>query len=264
MATIALDPHRDEVASDHRFAATMAIVMALFVVAGFSTQYLAGRSTFDAPLRVHVHGVVFMGWVAIFVAQSWLATRGPLALHRKLGWVALGWMIVMVGAALAVMVAIVRNGTAPFFFKPQHFLIANPLAMLGFVGLTSAAVMMRKRTEWHARLHVCAMSMIMGPAFGRLLSMPLLMPYAFEAAVLASALFPVAGMIRDRRHLGRIHPAWWVGLGTLAAAVLLAEVLAASAFGDWVYQATVAGSPGAAIPGLEFATPPQSPLPPGR
>lgn len=264
MATLAPQSFRDEPASDERFAATMAIVMTLFVVAGFSTQYLMGRSTFASPLRVHIHAVAFMGWVAIFVTQSWLATRGPLALHRKLGWIAAGWMVAMVAAGLAVMIAVVRNGTAPFFFQPQHFLIANPLGLLGFVGLTCAAIAMRKRTDWHARLHICGMAMIIGPAFGRLLPMPLLIPYAFETAVVAGAMFPVAGAIRDWRKTGRVHPAWGIGLAVLAGTVITADLLAASPFGDWLYQATVAGSPGAAVPGMEFAPPPDTPLRTGR
>lgn len=264
MATLAFDRPREAPALDHRFAATMAMVMAAVVVAGFSTQYLMGRSTFASPLRVHVHAVAFMGWVALFVAQSWLATRGPLAWHRKLGWVAVGWMIVMIAAALAVMVAVVRNGTTPFFFQPQHFLIANPLSLLGFVGLTVAAVIMRKRTDWHARLHICGMTMIMGPAFGRLLPMPLLIPYAFEAAGFAAGLFLIAGMVRDRRRLGAVHLAWWSGLATLAVLILAPNVLASSPFGDWLYATTVAGSPGATVPGLEFAPPPKGPLLVGR
>jgi hypothetical protein len=251
---------RDEVAFDQRFAATMAIVMAVVVVAGFSTQFLAGRSTFASPLRVHFHAVAFMGWVALFVAQSWLATRGPLALHRKLGWIAVGWMGLMIVAALTVMIALVRNGTAPFFFQPQHFLIANPMALLAFVGLTGAAVAMRKRTDWHARLHICGMTMIMGPAFGRMLPMPLLIPYAFEAAGVAAAMFPIAGMIRDRRRLGYVHPAWWYGLGALAFIIVVPKLLAPTAFGDRLYAAVTAGTPGAAIPGMEFAPPPSGPL----
>ncbi|MFM5952860.1 MAG: hypothetical protein ACKOPE_00945, partial [Novosphingobium sp.] len=106
------------------FYARMAIAMALIVVAGFSTQLLMGRSSFGAPLRVHVHAVLFMGWVAIFVAQSQLATRGPIALHRRLGWLALGWIGLMLAAAMVVIVAMARNGTVPFFFAPQHFLLA--------------------------------------------------------------------------------------------------------------------------------------------
>ncbi|MGH6787725.1 MAG: hypothetical protein ACREBO_12930 [Novosphingobium sp.] len=264
MATLAYAPPREEPASDHRFAATTAIVMALTVIAGFSTQYLMGRSTFASPLRVHVHAVVFMGWVAIFVAQSWLATRGPLALHRKLGWVAVGWMVVMVGAALTVMIAILRNGTVPFFFRPQQFLLANPLSLLGFVALTTAAVVMRKRTDWHSRLHICGMTLIIGPAFGRLLPMPLLIPYSFEAAGVAASLFPIAGAIRDKRKLGRVHLAWGIGLAALAFTIVAPSLIAPTAFGDWLYQSVVAGSPGAAVPGMEFAPPPDTPLRTGR
>ena len=73
MATLAFDRPRDEVASDHRFAATMAIVMALVVAAGFSTQLAMGRSTFASPLRVHFHAVAFMGWVALFRCPTGIA-----------------------------------------------------------------------------------------------------------------------------------------------------------------------------------------------
>jgi hypothetical protein len=101
--------------------------------------------------------------------------------------------------------------------------------------------------------------MIMGPAFGRLLPMPLLIPYAFEAAGVAASVFIFAGMIRDKRVMGRVHPAWYWGLGTLYGLLLVAWLLAPTAFGDWLYQTTVAGHPGAATPGMEFAAPPQAP-----
>jgi hypothetical protein len=261
MATLAAhheEPARDEPAREEAFFASLAIVMALVIVAGFSTQFLAGRSSFASPPRVHFHAIAFMGWTAIFVAQSWLATRGPLALHRKLGWIAVAWMAAMIAAALLVIVAVVRNGTAPFFFQPQHFLIANPLSMFLFVGLTLAAVRMRHRTDWHARLHISGMTMIMGPGFGRLLPMPLLVPYAFQAAVAAAVVFPLAGMIRDVRKYGQVHPAWYVCLACLAALIALPGLLAPTRLGDGLYRAVTAGSAGAAIPGMAFAPPPGS------
>lgn len=257
MATIAAQ--HDEPAKGERFFSTMAIIMAVTVVIGFSNQFLMGRSTFASPLRVHFHAVAFMGWVAIFVTQSWLATRGPMALHRTLGWIAAAWMALMVLAAMIVIVSNVRGGTAPFFFQPQHFLIANPLSLFAFVALTGAAIRMRRQTDWHARLHVCGMTMIMGPAFGRLLPMPLLIPYAFEAAGVAASVFIFAGMIRDKRVMGTIHPAWYWGLAMLFGLLLVAWLLAPTAVGDWLYQSTVAGHPGEAIPGMEFAAPPQAP-----
>lgn len=262
MATLATAPAAyEEPAREERFFGTLAIVMALVIVAGFSTQFLTGRSTFASPLRVHFHAIAFMGWTAIFVTQSWLATRGPLALHRKLGWFAVAWMAAMVAAGLMVIVAVVRNGTSPFFFQPQHFLIANPLSILLFVVLTVAAVRMRHRTDWHARLHISGMTMIMGPGFGRLLPMPLLIPYAFQAAVAAAVVFPLAGMIRDVRKDGRVHPAWWVCLACLAVLIALPGLLAPTRFGDSLYRSVTAGTPGASIPGMAFAPPPDSGLP---
>lgn len=268
MATLAPDSaacDRPDFPADERsFFTRMAIAMALIVVLGFSFQLAMGRSTFASPLRVHVHAVLFMGWVAIFVLQSQLATRGPLPLHRRLGWLALGWIALMLGAALTVIVAMARNGTVPFFFTPQHFLLADPLTLIGFVGLTAGAIAMRKRTDWHARLHMGAMASLTGPAFGCLFPMPLMVPWAFEGAGVGSALLIIAGMIRDRRRSGRVHPAWWVGLAVLVGTLALARILSVSPLGDAIYQATVAGYPGADVPGLEYGQLPATPLRTGR
>ena len=268
MATLAQDPHIQSRVNtplrDGSFFAKMAIAMALIVVAGFSTQLAMGRSSFGSPLRVHVHAVLFMGWVAIFVTQSQLATRGPLALHRRLGWLALGWIVLMLAAAMTVIVAMARNGTVPFFFTPQHFLLADPLTLIGFTGLTAGAIVLRKQTDWHARLHICGMAMLTGPAFGRMLPMPLLAPWAFEAAGIASGLVIVVGIIRDRRRSGTVHRAWWFGLATVFGTLALARILAFSPIGAAIYQTTVAGYPGAAVPGLEYAKPPATPLRTGR
>lgn len=245
--------------SDLRFGMKLAIAMALTAVAGFSVQYLAGRSTFDAPLRVHLHAVAFFGWLAIFVAQGWLGTHGSIALHRRLGWLAMGWMGFMLAMGTWVIVAAVRAGTAPFFFRPAEFLIENPGTILLFMALTGYAVARRRETDWHIRLHVCALAAIMGPAFGRLLPMPLLIPHAFESAVVAGLVFPAAGMVRDLRRDGRIHPAWWRGLAILLAGFVVIWALAHSPVAVAAYDAVTAGSPGAAIPGLEFAPPPAPP-----
>lgn len=262
MATVAA-PYDEPVLAE-RFFGKMAIAMAIVVVLGFSTQLAMGRSTFASPLRVHFHAVMFMGWVAIFVTQSQLATRGPLALHRKLGWLAVGWIGLMLIAAFTVIIAMARNGTVPFFFQPQHFLIADPLTLVGFVGLTGAAIAMRRRTDWHARLQMGGMTLLTGPAFGRLLPMPLLAPYAFEAAGAASSVFLLAGMVRDWRRSRSVHPAWWVGLATLVGMLLAAQLIAHSALGDAIYRTTVAGYPGEQVAGMELAPPPGTPLRTGR
>lgn len=254
MATLA--PAQHQSASAESFYRTLAILMALVIVAGFSLNYAMGRSSFAARPLVHIHGLVFMGWVALFVAQSWLATRGPIALHRKLGWFGAGWAAVLVAMAFWIIIDVTQRGITPFFFQPQHFLIGNPLSALVFAGLTWAAIRLRRQTDWHMRLHICAMAAIIGPGFGRLLPMPLLIPYAFEWAGIAGLVFPLAGMIRDRMQTGRVHPAWVWGVLAILAIIPVTQILAHSAIGDSLYAVVTAGHPGAKVPGLEFAPPP--------
>lgn len=240
------------------FPAT-ALVMAAVIVIGFSTHYLMGRSTFARPALWHLHGVAFMGWVALFVVQSSTGASRSLALHRRLGWLAAGWSVVLVVLGIAITVRVVREGIAPFFFQPQHFLIANPLTVLVFAGLTAAAVRLRQRTDWHRRLHLTATAAIMGPGFGRLLPMPLMGPFAFQIVVLIGLIFPIAGMVRDYRREGRVHPAWLVGVGAILLVIPLAYAVAFSPIGDAAYAAVTQGAAGAAVDGRVAA--PAPPLP---
>jgi hypothetical protein len=214
-----------------------------------------GRSSFSAPLVVHAHAFVFMTWVGIYVLQNWLVATGRVALHRRMGWVALAWIGLMMWFGIAVTVSIVQRGMTPFFFLPQHFMIANPLGMLGFVGLVTAAIAMRRRTDWHRRLQLCAMTLLMGPAFGRLLPMPFLIPYAFEIASLAGLIFPAIAVGREARR-GAVHPAWRWGLPVLPILLLGALFIAHSPVGGAIYAWVTAGTTGAAVAPLEYGPSP--------
>ena len=149
--------------ADESYFFRMACAMAAVMVAGFSLQLAMGRSSFGAPLRVHAHAVIFFGWIVLFLTQARLASRGNFALHRRLGQLAALWMAAMVAAGLIVTVALVQEGRAPFFFYPQQFLIADPVNLLFFVGLTLVAVQHRRQPDWHMRLQICAFASLMGP-----------------------------------------------------------------------------------------------------
>ena len=263
MATLAQQPAAP-VAGDERFFLRAAIVMTITIIAGFSFQYLMGRSTFASPPRVHLHAFFFMGWVAIYLLQNIFVATGRMHLHRRLGWIAAFWIIPMVVMGCLVTAVMARNGTVPFFFRPLQFLIFDPVTVFAFAGLTVAAVRLRRRTEWHRRLHFCGMSLLLGPAFGRLLPMPLLQPWAWEAAFAATMLFPLAGVWADVRRSGRIHPAWHWGVATMIGALVVTEAITYSPLGTSIYDAVTKGSPGASIAPLEFAPPPAGPLMTGR
>jgi hypothetical protein len=263
MATIA-DSRLSPSGSDERFFLVAAIVMALVIVAGFSLQLAMGRSSFASPPLVHAHAIVFMGWVAIYLLQNVFVATGRMTLHRPLGWIAAAWLVPMLVLGCLVTLAMVRRGHVPFFFQPLQFLVFDPVSLFTFVGLTVAAIVLRRRTDWHRRLHYCGMAMLLGPGFGRLLPMPLLQPWAWEAIFAVSMSFPIAGMIADRRRDDRVHPAWAWGIGAMLAALLVTEAVTYSAVGDSLYRAVVAGSPGSGVGPLDFASPPAGPQITGR
>jgi hypothetical protein len=238
------------------FFRRMALVMAIIIAAGFTFQVAMGRSTFAARPLVHVHALVFFGWVALFLTQIWLVRAGDIARHRLLGRVGAVWVVAMVIMGIAITVDVTQRGIAPFFFQPQHFLVANPLGVLCFAGITAAAIVKRRESDWHRRLHLSALALLMGPAFGRLLPMPFMIPYAFEAAGIAGFVFIIVGMMRDWRVLGRVHAAWAWGLAVGAVWLTVSGPIARSSFGDALYQAVTAGHPGESVPGLAYAPPP--------
>ena len=258
MATLA-EP-RIDVGHDGRFFTISAVLMAALMVAAFSLQFAMGRSTFAAPALVHVHAVVFFGWVFIYLAQNVLVAKDAMTWHRRLGWIGAFWVVPMLVLGFAVTISMVRQGHAPFFFRPLHFLIFNPLTLVFFAGLTAAAVALRRQTMWHRRLHFCAMSLLLGPGFGRLLPLPLLQPYAWEASFAASFLFPFAGMAADLGRSGRIHQAWWWGTGAMLACFALAELITYTPVGTAIYGWIASGSPGASVAPLDFAPPPAGPV----
>jgi hypothetical protein len=252
MATAAKPPLAPGAVSDNNFFLKSAIVMAAIIVVGFSFQLAMGRSTFASPLRVHVHAVLFMGWVAIYLIQNVLVATDRIGLHRRLGWIAAGWMVAMTVSGIAVTVIVVRNGTTPFFFQPLQFLVFDPIAVLTFAGLTTAAIFLRRHTEWHRRLHFCGMTMLLAPAFGRLLPLPLLQPWSWEATFAVTLMFPLFGMWSDFRRSGQVHPAWVWGMVALLASFVLVQAITYGPAGIAIYEWATEGSRGAAIPPLEF------------
>src|SRR3954452_9073181 len=217
MATVIDRPLAPPIGNE-RFFLGAAIAMTIVIVSGFSNQLAMGRSTFYSPPLVHAHAIMFMGWVTIYLLQNIFVATDRMALHRRLGWVAAGWIVPMIILGFGVTLAMVRRGQVPFFFQPLHFLVFDPLSLLTFAALTGSAILLRARTEWHRRLHLCGRAMLMGPGFGRLLPMPLLQPWAWEASFAAGLIFPIVGMFADLKRRGQVHPAWRSGILTMIGA----------------------------------------------
>ena len=81
---------------------------------------------------------------------------------------------------------------------------------------------------------------------------------------MVTLLFPLAGVWADLRRSGRVHPAWWWGLGTMLMVFILTEAITYSPVGTALYDAVTEGTRGATIAPLEFPPPPAAPLMTGR
>jgi len=251
MATISIPVDADR--GEARFFLTMAGVMAAVIVAGFSFNIVMGRSSFGLPWLVHFHAWVMMGWVALYLTQNTLIFRDNVALHRRLGWLSVVWIpLILVMGVLVTRWSLQSHGGPPFFDQNQ-FLISNPLHLLGFACLAASAIAVRRTTAWHRRLMFCAFAMLTGPGVGRLLPSPLLIPYAwYIAAVLPPVLFALIGILADRRRYGRAHPAWFLGIAMVIGVQIAADLIAYSDAGIAFTQQLLAGTPGAERPLAAF------------
>lgn len=254
MATVAA-PTNSSIRGNTRFFAVMAFAMASVIVAGFSLNLALGRSSFAVPLPYHVHAVIFMGWVALFLAQHVTASTGNWALHRSLGKLAYVWIPAMVLAGCTIMIVVARRNGGPFFFDMNEFLVSNLMLLLCFGGLALWALRRQRYHGWHRRLMLVAMAMLTGPGYGRLLPTPLLMPYAWTALFFVTLILPAIAMVADKRKLGRVHPAYWWGMGIYVATFAGSMLLAYSPIGYAVTEWVVAGTPGAQRPMEAFLPP---------
>ncbi|WBY17468.1 hypothetical protein PF049_04765 [Erythrobacteraceae bacterium WH01K] len=240
---------------DTRFFLIMAIVMSAIIVAGFIVNLAAGRSSFAVPAAYHVHGAVFMGWIALFLAQHATIHSGARALHVRLGKLAWFWIPAMAVTGTWVMLVVARRTGGPFFFHKSEFLFSNLAVLWCFAGLAWWALRRRRYTGWHRRLMLCAMAVLMGPGLGRLLPMPLMIPNAWLVTQVVTFAFPVIGMIADLRARGRVHPAYFWGLSIYIAMFAASMLLAYSPVGITLTERFLAGTRGAERPMEAFLPP---------
>jgi hypothetical protein len=220
MATLA--GRANLIASERRFFLIMALAIAATVFLGFGMGFRRSNwEFFSLPIHVHLHGAVFTFWILLYVLQNWLVASGSVRLHRQLGVLGAGVAAVMVVLGITITVMAIQLHRVPFFFPPGIFLVLDVLGILGFGVLTGWAILLRKQADWHKRLMLCGTVLVMSPALGRILPMPLLGKFAALGVFVVMALYVLAGMGYDLKSRGRVHPAYWWGAGVLVITQVL-------------------------------------------
>jgi hypothetical protein len=207
-------PARQQEPKDTVFFRTVILLLVLLVLAGFAPSYYL-RSLVATPLPLtplmQLHGLVFTLWMVLLVTQSFLAGKGSMKLHRRLGFASIPLAIAMMGAAgmLAYSQTLVWIEDPSFDYYEVLAFLATPFTTIVFFStLYTAAVICRARPAIHKRLILIATLDLCTPAISRL---PLIGPMATWTHNLGMDLLLLALLVHDWRTLRRPHSATLVG-----------------------------------------------------
>ena len=220
------------IAREESFYQKMAIGLAVFILFAFVQFEARGMADIrQVPLVVHLHATAMLLWLGLLVIQSTLAQRMDLAMHRRLGWTGLVLALAIPPLAIATCVTALRLHAVPPFFAPSFFMALVTTESLLFSGVVLAAIALRRRTDWHRRLMIGASLILLEPALGRLLPMPLLGPWG-EWIALALQLVPAGLLVRhDLATHGTLHQATSLAIGLLVLSHVLVPLVALTPLG---------------------------------
>ncbi|QOL25226.1 adenylate cyclase [Thalassotalea sp. LPB0316] len=194
---------------DQLFFYRFSIVLSVFIIACFALHALRGIADYtNAPLWLHLHGIVSVSWLILFVVQNHLALSNSIDLHRKLG--RFGGVLVILMFVLGVNATInsLLLNRVPPIFEPSYFLALGVINISSFFLVVLWAIIARKNTHLHRRLMLFSTIILLEPALGRFLPYPLLMDY-FPWAQRACQLL-VIGVVafHDIKFYGKAHIVW--------------------------------------------------------
>ncbi len=215
--------------TDRLFFPLIALLLVVYVLLGFWPSYIGAGLVFAKfpSALVHIHSVLYVGWIALFTTQIALIETRHVATHRKLGSVLCVWAfaMVLVGPATAIM-ALRRE---PSGLSAGGF--AGDLAQTAaFTILITAGLARRKNAPEHKRLMTLASAAIIGPALAR-------WPFDFIqngppfALVSFYLLQPLLLIVYDLTTQRRVQHATWFGLGVMLLVLLC--FLTLPACHDW-------------------------------
>ena len=206
--------------ADRRFYATMSVVAAAVIVTGFANTYGPKVLSGSAPVAavIHLHVVLFAGWLVLFIAQTLLVIRGHVRAHMRLGQAGMALAGLMLATGLAAAIHSARGGHKGIpgvqFPTPDGFLLLNVASVCVFSALVAAGWWWRRHPQVHKRLLLAAtVAGLMPPGISRLPGVA-----GHEGAIAGLAVaFLLVGPAYDLATRRRVHPAY--------AALLLAILI---------------------------------------
>lgn len=217
---------------DRNFFLALLVLIWLPILSGFGLDMANHIRTNEEayPLIVHVHAMVFVGWLLLLTTQIALIRARQPALHRRLGLAGVAFIPLMTIVGLAAAWTMhIRHYTpeAPHtaFFAIE---ITN---MMAFVPLSVAALLRRGDASAHKRLILLATLSLTGAGFARLWDYTIgdalgNAEWAFAVQLyLGTFLLVLALGAYDLVTRKRLHPAYLAGAGWVVFNQILSVTL---------------------------------------
>ena len=202
-----------------KFYVGISLLITAIVIAGFAPQLYASLVLgVERPWILHVHGAVYMGWLALLISQAVLAARGRIAMHRRVGsfGIAYAVFVLILGLVVTFVATVLHIQAGEWTMERGGSFLPIPLGdMVLFGGFFGAAVANRRRPEIHKRLVLLASVALMFAGVGRLWftdTLPLTLAMWYLPVVLA--------MGYDLLTMRRIHPVYLIGVAIMTVALL--------------------------------------------
>ncbi|HUF72482.1 MAG TPA: hypothetical protein VMR74_06250 [Gammaproteobacteria bacterium] len=204
-----------------RFYVGIAVFMLAMILVGFWPSYYGAlvRGAAEAPVILHVHGAIFMGWMLLFILQTVVAARSDLRLHRSLGsfGIAYGALLWLVGLLVSFVAPVINVNSGEWSVVDAAIFLPIPFGdMVLFGAFFLAAVLNRHRPEIHKRCMVVATIAVCFAAAFRLQALGVSIPLAIAIWYVPLAIC----MGYDLRKTRRVHPVYWIGAVAMAIALL--------------------------------------------
>ncbi len=228
---------------DARVFTGIGIFLLIAAIIGFSPRYFVPIVTgeYQVPSQwMHAHAVASILWLLLFIIQPWLITRGNRDLHRRFGIAGIILAIVNIYLGVALQIDLIQVHSATGNVQDGTLSAGFRLfgSLLTFIIFLPAALIMRRKTDFHMRYMLLATLGPMESAFGRIYSYIFGIPIDIAGPLipLTHLLLIIAMMIYDKRAHGRVHKAYWWGLGVFIG---LQAVIIPLVFSDWWRQTTM-------------------------
>lgn len=223
-----------------RYFQHMALLLLALVLLGFGSEFFRRSSDglLEIPLRLHAHGIVLLAWFVGFVLQTQLVGRGHTRAHQRLGvFAAAVGCACIIAAPLATLGAVRSLHALGLAWESNlqayptlgieslsmgeyatFLVLGNCASVISFAVLLLAALMLRRRGDFHSRLMLLASLTLMSPAIARLARWPIFGGEDGALIPLAMFLLFVSLPLQDWRHGRRLHPATLWGSAFVALA----------------------------------------------